>query len=156
MRPLENDPENPCIGCGPGNPIGLRLAFAWDGEGVVAAFVVGPNHQGWPGSCHTGVLYIALVETLNWTLWGALGRAGLPRETSALATRRRVAVGEALTLRGRVLSLDGAPRVRAEALARGEVVASLERAYDLPDAAEAARRLGFERLPGVLAGLFPG
>jgi hypothetical protein len=27
MIELENDPDNPCFGCGPSNPVGLHLHF---------------------------------------------------------------------------------------------------------------------------------
>lgn len=154
MERMENPPANPCIGCGPNNPIGLQLAFAWDGEGATATFTVDAHHVGWPGSCHTGVLYIALVETLNWTLWGARDQAGLPRSTSALETRRRVPIGETLTLRGRVIDED-TPKVQAKATDQdGETVALLKRAYELVTADEAQERLGYDELPAVLDGFF--
>lgn len=154
MRLLDNDPDNPCIGCGPANPIGLKLSFAWDGQGATAPFTVAPEHVGWPGSCHTGVLYIALVETVNWTLWGKLEQAGLPRSTSALETHRRVPVGETLTLQGRLVDPDGIT-VRAQALdEEGEVVAGLERTYELVTEEEARQRLGYDELPEVLEGFF--
>lgn len=152
---MANDPANPCIGCGPSNPLGLQLAFVWDGKRATAPFTVRPEHVGWPGSCHTGVLYIALVETANWTLYGSLDRAGFPVRTGPLETRRRVPVGETLTLRGRVVDR-AEPRVEAEALGvDGEFVARIERTYALLDAAQVAERLGYGEVPAVLEGMFP-
>lgn len=88
--PLPNDPGNPCIGCGPDNPAGLRLTFVRDGDRVRSELTVEPHRQGWPGRMHSAVLYLALVETMNWTLYGLTGTVGLARETGRLHYERRV------------------------------------------------------------------
>lgn len=155
--PLENDPRNACVGCGPANPRGLRLRFerADDGSGAVAAFVPEAWMEGWPGTTHTAFLYMALVETMNWTAYALRGRVGLPSRTGALETRRRVATGDALALAGRA-RLDAPDALHAEAEARdptGALVARLERDYTFPDAAEFARRLGLDALPPHVAEL---
>ncbi len=59
------------------------------------------QHQGWPGRLHSGILYLAMLETANWTLYGLRGRVGLPVRTSALDAKRWVATGETLILMGR-------------------------------------------------------
>ena len=155
--PLENDPLNGCIGCGPGNPRGLRLAFHREGDAVTSTLVAEASMQGWPRRLHSGVLYTALLETANWTVYGMKGRAGLPVRTGALALKRWVATGERLRLVGRLR--ETGPRgvaVTAEALdAEGAPVASVERDYDLPDAKEFAARMGYDALPPELDGLFP-
>ena len=154
---LENDPANGCIGCGPGNARGLRLAFHREGDVVVSRLDADASMQGWPRRLHSGVLYTALLETANWTVYGVKGRAGLPVRTGALSLARWVATGERLRLEGRLRDTGArAAAVTAQALdAEGRIVAGVERDYDLPNAAEFAARMGYDALPPELEGLFP-
>lgn len=48
-------------GRGQDNPIGLKLAFRWDGKTASADFTPGEYHQGWPGIVHGGVI-LALMD----------------------------------------------------------------------------------------------
>jgi acyl-coenzyme A thioesterase PaaI-like protein len=154
---LENDPQNPCFGCGPANPLGLRLAFERRGDRVTTQLTASPELQGWPGRLHSGVLYTAMLETANWALFGLTGRLGVPVETSALAAARWVAVGERLVLTGRVARLGpSGSEVEVEATdARGVATARLQRRYLLPGREEFLERMGYSTLPDVLAGLLP-
>ena len=150
---LENDARNPCVGCGPGNPVGLRLQFRRRGDAVHARLAATELHQGWPGRLHSGILYLAMLETANWTLYGLAGRVGLPTRTSALGLQRWVRVGETLTLTGR---RDAENVVRVEATdAEGRPVATLERAYDLVDRATFLRRMGYDEVPAGLEEALP-
>lgn len=152
MEALPNHPDNPCIGCGPDNPAGLRLAFHLDGDVVRSGFTVADHHQGWPGTMHSAVLYLALVETMNWTVYGLTGRVGLAAETSALAYERRATLGEHLELTGRIVDPKG-PRARAEAHAEGgDRVGRLERVYAMPDRAAFLDRMGWDAVPKALEG----
>ena len=154
---LENDPLNGCIGCGPGNPRGLRLAFHREGDVVTSTLDADATMQGWPRRLHSGVLYTALLETANWTVYGLKARAGLPVRTSALSLARWIATGERLRLLGSLRDT-GARTATVMAEARdgqGKTVASLERDYDLPDAVEFAARMGYDAMPPELEGLFP-
>jgi hypothetical protein len=147
--PLENHPGNPCIGCGPEHPTGLRLAFRREGDAVTTTFAASGRYQGFPGRLHSGILYLALLETANWTVYGLQGRVGIPVRTTALEAKRWVATGEALTLAGRVVPADGETvRVRIEAMdAQSAVVASLERDYDILDRATFLVRMGYKTMP---------
>lgn len=154
---LENDPRNPCIGCGPENASGLRLSFRREGDAVATTLVAEPRFAGWPGRLHSGMLYLAMLETANWTLYGLKGRVGLPVRTSALDARRWVATGETLTLAGR---LHGAGHATAEARveavdAQGRLVAALTREYELPDRATFLRRMGYAEVPAGLEDALP-
>lgn len=150
---LENDPQNPCVGCGPEHPTGLRLAFQRRGDAVETTLEATERHQGWPGRLHSGILYLAMLETANWTVYGATGRVGLPTRTSALGLQRWVRVGETLTLTGRK---DSANVVRVEATdAEGRPVATLERAYDLVDRATFLERMGYDEVPAGLEEALP-
>lgn len=151
--PLENDPRNPCVGCGPENPAGLGLAFRRVGDRVETRLVATDLHQGWPGRLHSGILYLAMLETANWTLYGLAGRVGLPTRTGALGLQRWVRVGETLMLAGR---REGETLVRVEATdAQGRLVATLERAYDLVDRATFLRRMGYDEMPPGLEEALP-
>lgn len=150
---LENDPQNPCVGCGPEHPAGLRLAFERRGEVVGTTLRAEDRHQGWPGRLHSGILYLAMLETANWTVYGTTGRVGLPTRTSALGLQRWVRTGETLTLTGR---RDAANVVRVEAAdGAGALVATLERAYDLVDRATFLKRMGYDEVPAGLEEALP-
>lgn len=156
--PLENDPANACVGCGPANPLGLRLAFDRTPEGARSVFVAEERWQGFPGRLHSAVLYLALIETMNWSLYARTGRMGLPSRTGALETRRRVEVGATVALEGRVVSVDGAARsASVEAWASmdpGGEVARLGREYSLVDEATFLARMGYDALPPGHEGVF--
>ncbi len=155
--PLANDASNPCFGCGPDHPTGLRLKFQREGDAVAAKFAASGRYQGFPGRLHSGILYLAMLEAANWTLYGLRDRVGIPVRTSALEAKRWVATGEALTLVGRIVPTDGeAVRVRIEATdAQGSVVASLERDYDVPDRAAFLARMGYKTMPPAYEKDFP-
>lgn len=154
---LANDAGNPCVGCGPEHPTGLRLAFQREGDAVATRFAASGRFQGFPGRLHSGILYLAMLETANWTVYGLRGRVGIPVRTSALDAKRWVATGESLVLAGRLAPSDEATaKVRIEATdAQGNVVATLERDYDLPDRATFVTRMGYKSMPPAFESDFP-
>ncbi len=117
--------------------------------------VARPNYQGWPGRLHSGVLYTAMLETANWTVYGIRGRVGFPIRTGALDVRRWIATGEELRLTGRAVESPGSGvKIRVTAVdPGGGEVASLERDYDLPARADFLRRMGYPESPPELVGL---
>lgn len=48
-------------GRGIDNPIGLKLAFTWDGKTAKAEFTPNDLHHGWPGIAHGGII-LALMD----------------------------------------------------------------------------------------------
>ena len=62
-----------CIVCGRGNPHGLHLRFHVDDAGVVSAtYTPAPEHIGFQGIVHGGVLSTVLDEAMVWAaIWGA-------------------------------------------------------------------------------------
>lgn len=151
--PLETDPENACFGCGPANPVGLKLTFERQADTVVSTFVPTDTMEGWPGRLHSGILYTAMVEVANWTVHGLLDRLGFPIHTSALDLRRWVGTGEELELAGELVEPahggEAAVRVTAEDAA-GETVARLEREFELPNREAFLERTGYDEVPAVL------
>ena len=69
-----------CFVCGIENPIGLHLHFYTDDEGRCnALFQPGPEHQGYPGHLHGGLISTLLDETMGRVLthedvWVMTGR----------------------------------------------------------------------------------
>ena len=154
---LENDPRNPCIGCGPEHPTGLRLAFRREGDIVTTSFAASGRFQGWPERLHSGILYLAMLETANWTVYGLRGRVGVPVRTGPLDAKRWIATGETLVLRGRLTSTDvTSAQAKIEAGdEQGTVVAMLERDYELLGRDAFLKRMGYETVPPALADALP-
>jgi acyl-coenzyme A thioesterase PaaI-like protein len=91
-----------CFGCGPQNPVGLKLAFAWEGDTCVTRWTPSAEHQGWAGRVHGGLLALVLDEVLSRA---ALERHGLSWVTAELTTRlkRPVPVGQPLRVEARIV-----------------------------------------------------
>jgi uncharacterized protein (TIGR00369 family) len=63
--------EGMCFGCGRNNPIGLKLSFQRDGDGIRAEFTPAAAYQGWPGYVHGGILACLLDEAMSNAAYGA-------------------------------------------------------------------------------------
>ncbi|HWR37909.1 MAG TPA: PaaI family thioesterase [Patescibacteria group bacterium] len=53
-----------CFACGPANPIGLKLEFQEMQDTYCAKFVAGPEHQGYDGIVHGGIVSTLLDEVM--------------------------------------------------------------------------------------------
>ncbi len=64
---LDPKPENPCFGCGGGNPRGMRLAFEQDDarQRIVGRFRLGEEYQGGSGFLHGGIIALLLDEAMG-------------------------------------------------------------------------------------------
>lgn len=58
-----------CFACSPINPIGLKLVFADEGDACRTRFVPGPEHQGWTGRVHGGIVTTLLDEAMAQFLY---------------------------------------------------------------------------------------
>lgn len=92
--------DDMCFACGEKNPIGLKLAFRFEGDEYVTDFEVRPEYQGWAGIVHGGLLATVLDEAMARLLW----EKELNAITGRLAVRYHepVKVGERLTVRARI------------------------------------------------------
>ena len=90
-----------CFGCGEHNPIGLHLAFWWEGDTYYTRFTPLRVHQGWQGRTHGGMLSLVLDEMLSRS---ALERHGLDWVTAEMTVRLRkpAPVGKPLLVQARV------------------------------------------------------
>jgi uncharacterized protein (TIGR00369 family) len=89
-----------CFACGQKNPIGLKLIFAREGEGVRAEFTPGELHQGWSGVVHGGIIGCILDEAMSY----ASLAAGVNSLTARMQTRfkRPLQTGQPLVITARV------------------------------------------------------
>ena len=100
--PLEDDGY--CFGCGPRNPIGLKLSFRWEqptGD-YVTEFTPAREHQGWVGRIHGGITAVVFDEVLSRVV---LHTRDMRWVTAELTTRmiRPIVIGEPLIVRGRIV-----------------------------------------------------
>lgn len=143
-----------CFTCGLENPFGLRLRFYDNGaDEVQADFIIQPNHQGFPGVAHGGVVAAILDEVGSRVMMiGDGGRLGM---TARLDVRYRRptpvgaplrAVGRRVKDRGRLVSAHAEIRDAAGAvLAEAEVLCAEVDLKALP--MDAADREGWRVYP---------
>jgi uncharacterized protein (TIGR00369 family) len=92
-----------CFGCGHLSEIGLHLRFdVLDDASVESRVTLDRRYQGWRGVAHGGVVAVLLDEAMAYAA-AARGFLGVTADLR-LRFRRAVPVGEALIVRGRVLS----------------------------------------------------
>ena len=132
-----------CFGCGPLNPMGLGLQFRVEGGRVSATFTAKPEHQGFPGQVHGGIIASVLDEAMGWAMyasgtWAVTGKIDVRyREPLALGG---TALVEAHVARRR----SGAMEIRGELRTpRGLLLAESTAIFMPvpPDRAEELRRL---------------
>ena len=92
--------EGYCFGCGRNNPIGLKLDFTPDGDGVRAEFTPDHAHQGWPGLLHGGILGCLLDEAMSNAAY-ATGKTCLTASIT-IRLKQPVKVEVPLVVTGRV------------------------------------------------------
>lgn len=117
-----------CYVCGEENSLGLHVPFTRDGEnGSRAAYTVRPEHVGWPGLLHGGLLFTLMDEAVAWSLY----YGGLRGVTAKAETRFRtpVTVGTSLVITASIVErARRLVRARAEAKrdeGNNEIVAEL-------------------------------
>ena len=109
---MQQPDSNACFVCGRENPCGLKLDFFQIEGRVETTFTAGPEHQGWPGFIHGGILFAVLDETIGrvgFTLDAYLmsGRVEIRyRQPAPIGARLRV-IGTLVRDRGRALELQG-------------------------------------------------
>jgi hypothetical protein len=153
---LANADDNLCFGCGPENPMGLRLRFYLE-DGVVSTDCV-PNRwwSGQPGVVNPGILYAILIDLAIWTASGVLNRVPLFPKTNDLRlgdmTTSRPIHGDA-----RIVKSDPPlHRVRAELSQDGERRAWLDVDLKVVSRDEYRKARPSVEIPDSLEGLFEG
>lgn len=92
--------EGMCFGCGRNNPLGLKLKFRTEGDGVRAEFTPGEIYQGWPGIVHGGIIISLIDEAMGY----AAHFQGITCLTARLEAelKRTAKVGEPLVITCRI------------------------------------------------------
>jgi acyl-coenzyme A thioesterase PaaI-like protein len=89
-----------CFACGIENPIGLKLVFETNQEGVIAHFIPTKEYQGYVDMLHGGIISTLLDE--------AMAHAVIAKGHQAVTARMEVQfkkpimIGEILCLKGRI------------------------------------------------------
>ena len=91
-----------CFACGKENPIGLQLKFIEKDESYITTFTAGPQHQGYDGIMHGGLVSTVLDEVMA----GYLYAKGFNAVTAKLEVRFRKPspIGQLLTVTGKIVS----------------------------------------------------
>ncbi|MDR7866504.1 MAG: PaaI family thioesterase [Sporomusaceae bacterium] len=102
---MEDERNTWCFACGPNNPIGLKLRFSEEGDKYVARFTAGPEHQGYDGIVHGGIVSTLLDEIMARYPYAK----GENTVTARLEIRYRqpTPVGKELTVTGWIASKRG-------------------------------------------------
>ena len=132
--------DHRCFGCGRQNPRGLHLSFyeLQDANGLWAPFTPKPDHEGFAGIVHGGIVTAVLDEVMGWAvfhrgIWAVTGKLSVTfRHPVEIAVPTR-ALGRLQADRGRLL----------------DVVAELRR--DADDLLLAAATATFFRVPETQA-----
>lgn len=107
------EPSKYCYGCGQENPRGLALRFELCDGVASATFVGDPEHQGYPGHLHGGVVAAILDEAMGWAAY-ARGTFAMTAKMN-VRFRRPAPLGQPLTVRAQALRQRGrAIEMRAE------------------------------------------
>jgi uncharacterized protein (TIGR00369 family) len=89
-----------CFACGPENPIGLRLRFEPEGDGVRAETTLAAEFQGWQSVAHGGIAMALLDEAMAHAA-GAAGHRGVTASIN-VRFRKPVPIGPPIAITGRV------------------------------------------------------
>lgn len=90
-----------CFGCSEVNPVSLGMRLWMDGDVCRGSFTPRPEHCGWTGVTHGGLLFTALDEVMaNW-LWLQALRGFTAR--AEVRFREQVATGTPLLLEAHVV-----------------------------------------------------
>jgi len=94
-----------CFACGTENPIGLQLTFTEKDESYSTIFTAGPQHQGYDGIMHGGLVSTVLDEVMA----GYLYAKGFNAVTAKLEVRFRkpTPIGQQLTVIARIANKRG-------------------------------------------------
>lgn len=96
-----------CFVCGLQNPFGLHLPFYDDGKDTVTSeFVIQPNHQGYPGVAHGGIVAAILDEVGGRTVMIADPQRFFVTAKFEIKYRQPVPVEQPLRGVGRLLKIN--------------------------------------------------
>ncbi len=94
-----------CFACGKENPIGLKLEFTEEEDSYRTTFTAKPEHQGYDGIMHGGLVSTLLDEVMA----RYINMKGFNAVTARLEVRFRqpTPLGQQLTVRAKIVSQRG-------------------------------------------------
>ncbi len=114
-------PGGHCFGCSADNPLGLRLRFFREGQGVRCETTVATTYQGAPEVVHGGIQAVLLDETCCAVAFFSRGGFVVTGALD-LRYRRPCPIGQPLVVRARIVSDEGRYlRIAGEIYLEGEV-----------------------------------
>lgn len=99
---MELSDDGMCFACGPRNPIGLKLEFELTDGKYTARFIPRPEHQGYEGVTHGGIISTLLDEAMA-RLVHVLGHNAVTAEM-CIRLKKPARTGEELVVSGWVTS----------------------------------------------------
>ena len=146
MRAIDPElfgPDQQCFGCGPTNPVGMKLHFHRDGEdAVVTTLHPRPGWEGAPGVLHGGLQATLIDELGAWTVVAVTGNFGF---TTSMQVRylRPVRADQPVDGRGELVERGASTaRVRIRLTQGGDALAMATVSYLLPTLAQAESIMG--------------
>ncbi len=153
---LENSDDNLCFGCGPENPMGLKLKFFREGDRVTTECMPTKWWSGQPGVVNPGILYAVLVDLVIWTSSVILHSVPLMPKTIDIKLGD-VSTKNPIFGTGWVLSRYGhMAQIRSELQQDGTLRAWLEMETKSVTRAEYQKARPLVELPESLTGFFEG
>jgi acyl-coenzyme A thioesterase PaaI-like protein len=113
-----------CFVCGVDNPIGLHLEFWMDDDQVWTEFTPGPQHQGWPGVLHGGIMATLMDETMGRAAF--LKKLWMVTSKMELTYRKPVPLGQTLKISARIVELRGSRMIAAGQLMLADGTVAVE------------------------------
>ncbi|MHB8604486.1 MAG: hypothetical protein ACYDCK_04455 [Thermoplasmatota archaeon] len=153
---LDNSDDNLCFGCGPENPMGLRLQFYHEGDQVTTEATPTKWWSGQPGVVNPGILYAVLADGVIWAASALDHRVPL-LEGAPAHELGGVSTKKPFTCVTHLVRRDG-PRVlyRAEIAQDGKTRAWMEQWTRSVTRAEYREKRPLVEIPASLEGYFEG
>jgi uncharacterized protein (TIGR00369 family) len=107
-----------CFVCGRDNPIGLKLVFQPDGDGVRAEFVPSELHVGYDGLVHGGIIS-AIVDDALANVWFTRGQEAVTAKIE-VRFRREVRPGDRLIIQAQPTGTKSGMQTGRVAIRRGD------------------------------------
>lgn len=100
-----NTSANKCFVCGPGNPVGLNIRFALEGDICKAEWTSSSDYAGYDGVTHGGILFCLLDDVMANLLF-LKGEVCLTAKAD-VRYRKSMDIGETVQLESRLKTRKG-------------------------------------------------